>query len=89
LLLGEKHQLENDLVGLNAQREALVQTLPADVLSQYESLLKTKAGKAVAMIVEDTCEACGMTISPVDMQAARSPNILAYCKTCGRILYKA
>lgn len=89
LLLGEKHQLENDLVGLNAQREALVQTLPADVLSQYESLLKTKAGKAVAMIVEDTCEACGMTISPADMQAARSPNILAYCKTCGRILYKA
>ena len=89
LLLGEKHQLENDLTGLNAQREALIQTLPSDVLAHYESLLKTKAGKAVAAIMEESCEACGMTISPADMQAARSPNILAHCKTCGRILYKA
>jgi hypothetical protein len=89
LLLGEKHQLENDLAGLNAQRDALTKTLPADVLAHYESLLKTKAGKAVAAIIEESCEACGMTISPADMQAARSPNILAHCKTCGRILYKA
>jgi predicted nucleic acid-binding Zn-ribbon protein len=89
LLLGEKHQLENDLAGLNAQREALIKTLPTDVLAHYESLLKTKAGKAVAAIIEESCEACGMTISPADMQAARSPNILAHCKTCGRILYKA
>lgn len=89
LLLGEKHQLENDLAGLNAQREALIQSLPLDVITHYESLLKTKAGKAVAAIIEESCEACGMTISPADMQAARSPNILAHCKTCGRILYKA
>jgi len=89
LLLGEKHQLENDLAGLNAQREALIKTLPTDVLAHYESLLKTKACKAVAAIIEESCEACGMTISPADMQAARSPNILAHCKTCGRILYKA
>jgi len=88
-LLGEKHQLESEHAGLDAQRQALIQTLPADVAAHYETLLKTKAGKAVAAIIDETCEACGMTITPADMQAARSPNTLVHCKTCGRILYKA
>jgi predicted nucleic acid-binding Zn-ribbon protein len=89
LLLGEKHQLENELSGLDAQRQTLVQTLPADVVAHYETLLKTKAGKAVAAIIDETCEACGMTITPSDMQSARSPNVEVHCRTCGRILYKA
>jgi len=88
-LLGEKHQQEQELAGLEAQRNALAQILPVEILAQYEGLLKTKAGKAVAAIVDESCEACGMTITPADMQAAHSPNLLVRCKTCGRILYKA
>ena len=89
LLAGERGNLTVEMDNLNAQREALIQTLPAEIVSQYESLLKTKGGKAVSAIEDDCCEACGVELSPRDMQAVRSPNTLLRCKTCGRILYKA
>jgi len=89
MLAGERGNLTAEMDNLNAQRAALTQTLPADIVSQYESLLRTKGGKAVAAIVDDGCEACGVELSPRDMQAVRSANTLLRCKTCGRILYKA
>jgi predicted nucleic acid-binding Zn-ribbon protein len=54
----------------------------------YRTLLKSKAGRAVAEVNDDTCGACGVTVPPADIQAAKSPNVIAYCKNCGRILYK-
>jgi len=88
LLAGERGTLLTEMSNLNSQREALTQTLPADIVAQYENLLKTKGGKAVAAIVDDGCEACGLELSPRDMQAVRSATTLLRCKTCGRILYK-
>ncbi|MEL7646024.1 MAG: C4-type zinc ribbon domain-containing protein [Anaerolineaceae bacterium] len=89
LLAGERGNLLAEMSNLNSQREALTQTLPAEIVAQYESLLKTKAGRAVAAIIDDGCEACGVELSPRDVQAVRSSTTLMRCKTCGRILYKA
>lgn len=89
ILAGERGTLTNEMNKLNSQREALTQTLPADIVTLYESLLKTKGGRAVAAIVDDGCEACGVELTPRDIQAVRSSNTLMRCKTCGRILYKA
>ena len=89
LLAGERTTLLAEAGKLNSQREALTQTLPEEIVQQYESLLKTKAGKAVATVVDDGCEACGVELSPRDIQSARSSTTLLRCKTCGRILYKA
>ncbi|MGV8050188.1 MAG: zinc ribbon domain-containing protein [Anaerolineaceae bacterium] len=89
LLMGEKKRLESELPQLTSQRQALVSTLPADVIAQYQALFKSKGGKAVAEIIEESCSACGVSISPGDIQAARSPATLVRCKTCGRFLYKS
>jgi len=89
LLAGERGNLLAEMSNLNSQREALTQTLPAEIVAQYEGLLKTKAGRAVAAIIDDGCEACGVELSPRDVQAVRSATTLMRCKTCGRILYKA
>ena len=88
LLAGERGTLTSEMGKLNSQREALIQTLPAEIVNQYDNLLRVKGGKAVAAIVDDGCEACGVEPSPRGMQAVRSPNALFRCKTCGRILYK-
>jgi len=89
ILAGERGTLTDEMSKLNSQREALTQTLPAEIVTQYENLLKIKGGKAVAAIVDDGCEACGVELSPRDIQAVRSANTIIRCKTCGRILYKA
>lgn len=89
LLLGEKHKIEAEIPKVDVQRQALREQLDPEVFSVYRALLKSKGGRAVADIHEDTCGACGVTLPPADIQAARSPNVIATCKNCGRILYKS
>ncbi|MFZ3071523.1 MAG: C4-type zinc ribbon domain-containing protein [Anaerolineaceae bacterium] len=89
LLLGEKSRLETELPKLESQRQALVSTLPAEIIQQYQSLLKSKGGRALVEIVDECCEGCGVSIPPGDIQAARSSSKLIRCKNCGRFLYKA
>jgi len=89
LLLGEKHKIEAEIPKVDAQRQALREQLDPEVFSVYRALLKSKGGRAVADVHEDTCSACGVTLPPADIQAARSPNVIATCKNCGRILYKS
>ena len=89
LLIGEKHKIESEIPQVDAQRQALIEQLDKEIFMVYRTLLKSKAGIAVAEVNDDTCSACGVTVPPADIQAAKSPNIIAYCKNCGRILVKS
>lgn len=89
LLIGEKHKIESEIPQVDAQRKALREQLDEPTFTVYRELLKNKAGRAVAEVNDDTCGACGVTVPPADIQAAKSPNKIAYCKNCGRILYKS
>jgi predicted nucleic acid-binding Zn-ribbon protein len=42
ILAGERGTLTDEMSKLNSQREALTQTLPAEIVTQYENLLKIK-----------------------------------------------
>lgn len=88
LLIGEKHKIESEIPKVDAQRQALRKQLDEEVFTIYRNLLKSKSGRAVAEVKDDTCGACGVTVPPADIQAAKSPNIIVYCKNCGRILFK-
>lgn len=89
LLIGERRKIEFDIPQVDSQRQALKEQLNDATFTVYRNLLKTKAGRAVAEVNDDTCGACGVTVPPADIQAAKSPNVIAYCKNCGRILYKS
>ncbi len=89
LLIGEKHKIESEIPQVDAQRQALIEQLDKEIFMIYRTLLKSKAGRAVAEVNDDTCSACGVTVPPADIQAAKSPNVVAYCKNCGRILHKS
>ncbi len=77
-----------ELARANAERTALVATLPAALVSTYVRLHKRMSGGlVVAKVVEDTCGACHMTIRPQHMADLRlSPEVLT-CENCRRILY--
>jgi len=89
LLLGEKHKIESEIPQVDAQRQALREQLDESTFTIYRNLLKSKAGRAVTEVNDDSCGACGVTMPPADIQAAKSPNVITYCKNCGRILFKS
>lgn len=86
-LMGESRMLEDKLPAINEQRESLrAQISPANYQA-YVKLLKSKGGRAVAEVIDSSCNACGVNVPPGDIQRAKSPSEIAYCRTCGRMLY--
>lgn len=86
-LLGEKDRLLKNRQRLKAERNAKVGSILPEYLEIYESLRMQKRGRAVALIEDNACLACGASIRPAQTQAARAPSQIVYCTSCGRILY--
>jgi predicted nucleic acid-binding Zn-ribbon protein len=87
LLRGEKVSMQKELEKANTERQAIFSTIPAELAATYEKLRQQKQGVAVATISDESCTACGSSLTPADCQAARSPSTIKYCPSCGRILY--
>jgi predicted nucleic acid-binding Zn-ribbon protein len=83
----ERETLQNDVARLGKERAATATDLPADDLEVYEKLRQKRGGVAVAQVKDDTCAACGASLASSLAQASRSATTLAYCTSCGRILY--
>ncbi len=86
-LLGEQLQLSKTKEKLLAERAAAVPSILPENLEMYLKLRKTKRGVAVASVTDEACTGCGSNLTPAEWQTARSPRQVAYCSSCGRILY--
>jgi predicted nucleic acid-binding Zn-ribbon protein len=86
-LTQEIEMLRKNLERLNAERQAVVTDIATQTLSIYDQLRKQKRGLAITTIADNSCEACGTTLTPSQQQTARSTSQLFHCPTCGRILY--
>jgi predicted nucleic acid-binding Zn-ribbon protein len=86
-LFEEQTALLKDVDRLNAERKAVVSDLAGQALEAYESLRQSRRGLAVAEINENTCSACGTTLTAALSQNARSATHISHCPACGRILY--
>ena len=87
MLTAEKNKLENSIRTQNEQKNSLVSNINQDLLDTYESLRKLKNGVAVAALQDDSCSACGASLTAGQCQQARSSSQLFYCPTCKRIVY--
>jgi uncharacterized protein len=86
-LANESETLHKKLERLNSERQAVVTDIANQTLSIYDQLRKQKRGLAITTIADNSCEACGTTLTASQQQNARSTSQLFYCPTCGRILY--
>ena len=86
-LTSEGERLRKNLERLNSERQAVVTDIASQALSIYDHLRSQKRGRAIATISDNSCEACGTTLTPSQQQSARSTSQLFHCPTCGRILY--
>jgi len=86
-LTKESETLRKDLERLNSERQAVVTDIASQTLNVYDQLRKQKRGIAITTIADNSCEACGTTLTASQQQTARSTSQLFHCPTCGRILF--
>jgi predicted nucleic acid-binding Zn-ribbon protein len=86
-LSGEKSRLNENRLRLMGERQAALIPLSPESISLYQHLRDQKKGLAVALVDDGACSGCGTELRPAEVQAARSPHNIAYCSSCGRILY--
>ncbi len=72
---------------LMTEKNLLVKQVSKDNIVLYEKLRKSRKNIAVAAVVDSTCSACGSTLTPAECQAAKSPQNIIFCSSCGRIVY--
>jgi predicted nucleic acid-binding Zn-ribbon protein len=84
-LKAEQGKLEQRLEAVQQERVAVLAGIEPTVVSTYESLRKQKRGQAVALVRDEICTGCGVTISPSVEWRLRQQE-LCYCDTCRRIL---
>ncbi len=86
-LIVDQSNLMKELEKLVEEREAALGPIEASLLHAYEDLRQQKRGVAVTQAVDNSCTSCGTILSASLQQTARSQKQLAYCSSCGRIIY--
>jgi len=83
----EQEMLKNDLDRFFIERNAVARAIPNAEIGLYDQLRQQRRGVAVAVIDDNSCGACGSTLSLAQVQSARSSGQMVLCPSCGRILY--
>lgn len=80
-------QLETEVGELHADREALAAQVSPGNLTLYERLRPRKANRPVALVQNNICQACGVTLPSGNIQRARGADPPGTCDNCGRLIY--
>jgi predicted nucleic acid-binding Zn-ribbon protein len=83
----EQNALQKEAENLNAQRLAVLPAIKADTLGLYDALRQKRSGLAVSVVIENSCDTCGASLTPGYAQSVRTSAQLVLCPMCGRILY--
>lgn len=83
----EQANLNKEFERLEAERQAALSPLEANLLTVYDELRQRKRGLAIAAVTDGTCAVCGTTLTAAQIQNARSTTQVNNCPTCGRILF--
>jgi len=83
----EEQEASSTIEALLAEREGMLPSMPGNLLPLYESLRKSKSGRAMALVERGTCQGCRLSLTTQETQRARSGQQIVQCSSCGRILY--
>ena len=80
-------QLEARTQQLQGRRTGVTQGLDENLLKRYETLRRTKQGKAISKIEQNSCQWCRVILTPSEIQHVRLSMDVQTCMNCGRILH--
>ena len=82
-----RDQLETKRQELQRKREQLATAIDAELLKRYETLRRSKQGRAISKVEQNSCQWCRVILTPSELQRVRVSKELQTCSNCGRILY--
>ena len=85
-LIRERAALMEERGSLREESSAVIERIAAEPLAQYRRLSKQKRGRALSLIKEGRCAACGVGLSTGHEQRVRHEIELVTCHNCGRLL---
>jgi uncharacterized protein len=86
-LVIRRDQLQARQQELQQKRSQLAANIDGQFLSRYETLRRTKQGRAVSKVEQNACQWCRVMLTSSELQRVRISVELLYCANCGRILY--
>jgi len=86
-LTTREKQVEEQQRALREKREQIVASLNVDLVKRYETMRRTKQGRAVSKVEQNSCQWCRVILTPSELQHVRISSELQTCTNCGRILY--
>lgn len=80
--------IDDELVGVRAERSSLVADVEPDLLAEYDQLRPHSGGIAIARLVGGSCGGCHLSLSAVEVDRIKKlpPEEPAHCEECGRLL---
>ena len=89
-LASSENAVDNELEETSAARQALVDAVPATLITEYERIRGGEGGIGVARLQGATCMGChiSMAAAEVDVMKRMPADELAYCPDCGRLLVR-
>lgn len=82
-----REQSEIRLQELREKRAELTARLDGELVKRYEGMRKTKQGRVVSKVEQNSCQWCRVILTPSELQRVRISAELQTCSNCGRILY--
>lgn len=86
-LQARREQVDAHWQELNTRRQGIVATLDENLLKRYDTMRRTKQGRAVSKVDQNSCQWCRVILTPSELQQVRISPELQTCTNCGRILY--
>jgi uncharacterized protein len=88
-LESERAKFSSELAAAETERANIITEIPETLLSEYDRIGARHHGIALAGVLHETCQACGVRIRPhvfQELRRATNDHIFT-CETCNRILY--
>jgi uncharacterized protein len=85
--VARRDQLEMKQQELQKKRKELSSGIEQEILLRYDTLRRTKQGRAVSKVEQNSCQWCRVILTPSELQQVRINPELQMCTNCGRILY--
>ena len=86
-LEARRDQLEIRKQELQAKRAQMANSIDAEIISRYDAMRRTKQGRAISKVEQNSCQWCRVILTPSELQRVRTSKDLQTCSNCGRILY--
>ena len=84
----EEVAIDAELERVRGERDLLVGSVDAELLSEYDELRRRSGGIAIARLVGGSCTGCHLSLSAVEVDRIKKlpPEAPAHCEECGRLL---